>query len=60
MQTSEPPPLPKKSPPLWQVLLAVFVGIPTAIVLSLVVPCFGFLLALYLGIKVFKAIWKSA
>lgn len=60
MQTSEPPPLPKKSPPLWQVLLAVFVGIPSAIVLSITVPCFGLVLAIYLGIKVFKAIWKSA
>ena len=51
---------PKPKPPLWQVLLAVFIGIPCAIVLSIVVPCFGFILALYLGIKVFKAIWKSA
>ena len=51
---------PKPKTPLWQVLLAVFVGIPAAIVLSIVVPCFGFILALYLGIKVFKAIWKAA
>ena len=56
MQTSEPPPLPKKKPPLWQVLLAVFVGIPSAIVLSIVVPCFGLFIAVFVGIKVFKAI----
>lgn len=60
MQTSEPPPLPKKTPPLWQVLLAVFVGIPTALILCIVFPCFGLFIAIYLGIKVFKAIWKSA
>ena len=60
MQTSEPPPLPKKKPPLWQVLLAVFVGIPSAIVLSIVVPCGGLFIAIFVGVKVYKALRKDA
>lgn len=55
-----PPPLPKKQPPLWQVLLAVFVGIPSALVLSIAVPCVGLFIAIFLGIKLVKAIWKDA
>ena len=60
MGTQDPPALPKKKkPPLWQVLLAIFVGIPSAIVLSLVVPCVGVVIAVIVGIKVFKAIWND-